>query len=70
MKCNNPASLTNAEPLISLKMEVPTDSVPVIMDLEDPVICDLASEFVHGLLEFWFGDLHNLDEIPQEKYEM
>ncbi len=42
-------------------MEVPTDSVPVIMDLEDPVICDLASEFVHGLLEFWFGDLHNLD---------
>jgi hypothetical protein len=51
-------------------MEVPTDSVPVIMDLEDPVICDLTSEFVHGLLEFWFGDLHNLDEIPQEKYEM
>ena len=40
------------------------------MDLEDPAICDLTSEFVHGLLEFWFGDLHNLDEIPQEKYEM
>ena len=51
-------------------MEVPTESVLVIMDHEDPVICDLTSEFVHDLLEFWFGDLHNLDEIPQDKYEM
>jgi hypothetical protein len=30
----------------------------------------LPSEFVHELLEFWFGDLHNLDEIPEDKYAM
>jgi len=26
--------------------------------------------YVHELLEFWFGDLHALDEIPEEKYAL
>jgi hypothetical protein len=47
-----------------------SDLISIIMDLDDPVISDLPSDFVHGLLEFWFGDLHNLDEIPEEKYAM
>jgi hypothetical protein len=51
-------------------MEIHSDSIAIAADLADPVISDLPSEFVHGLLEFWFGDLHNLDEIPEEKYAM
>ncbi len=51
-------------------MDVHTDSISIIVDIEDPVISDLPSEFVHDLLEFWFGDLHKIDEIPEEKYAM
>jgi hypothetical protein len=51
-------------------MEIHSDSIALATDLGNPVISDLPSEFVHGLLEFWFGDLHNLDEIPEEKYAM
>jgi hypothetical protein len=51
-------------------MQVESDNVSIMIDLEDPVISNLTSEFVHGLLEFWFGDLHDLDEISEEKYAM
>jgi hypothetical protein len=51
-------------------MEAQSDLISIVMDLEDPIISNLTSEFVHGLLEFWFGDLHDLDEISEEKYAM
>lgn len=51
-------------------MEEQFDWDSIQADVEDPVISDLTSEFVHGLLEFWFGDLHDLDEISEDKYAM
>jgi hypothetical protein len=51
-------------------MQADTSTIIINVDTEDPIISNLTTEFVHELLEFWFGNLHSLDEIPDEKYAM
>jgi hypothetical protein len=53
-------------------MEVHPASVAIAVDQEDDeeIISALTPEYVHELLELWFGDLHSLDDIPEEKYAL